>query len=87
MVYLHCIEVHHYRGNGNRPVEEGEEQKKRQPGWHHLFASALIIMPSIAGFIQSLLSEDMYATGMLEKTDERWALMGLERTGSSEPRE
>eukprot|EP00903_Cladosiphon_okamuranus_P008013 g7730.t1 len=28
-------------------------------------------MPSIAGFIQSLLSEDMYATGMLEKTDER----------------
>lgn len=28
-------------------------------------------MPSIAGFIQSLLSEDMYATGMLEKMDER----------------
>ncbi|CAM9366534.1 unnamed protein product, partial [Pylaiella littoralis] len=28
-------------------------------------------MPSIAGFIQSLLSEDMYATGMLEKMDDR----------------
>lgn len=28
-------------------------------------------MPSIAAFIQSLLSEDMYATGMIEKMDER----------------
>ena len=29
-------------------------------------------MPSIAGFIHSLLSEDMYATGMLEKMDDRY---------------
>lgn len=29
-------------------------------------------MPSIAAFIQSLLSEDMYATGMIEKMDERY---------------
>ncbi|CAM9818621.1 unnamed protein product, partial [Discosporangium mesarthrocarpum] len=28
-------------------------------------------MPSIAAFIQSLLAEDMYATGLLEKMDER----------------
>ncbi|CAM9752349.1 unnamed protein product, partial [Choristocarpus tenellus] len=28
-------------------------------------------MPSISGFIQSLLAEDMYATGMIEKLDER----------------
>lgn len=29
-------------------------------------------MPSIAAFIQSLLSEDMYAAGMIEKMDERY---------------
>lgn len=29
-------------------------------------------MPSIAGFIQSLLTEDMYATGLIEKMDERY---------------
>lgn len=37
-------------------------------------------MPSIAGFIQSLLTEDMYATGLIEKMDERYAQVGLNNT-------
>lgn len=42
-------------------------------------------MPSIAGFIQSLLSEDMYATGMLEKMDER--LVKMASFGNSRKRD
>lgn len=30
-------------------------------------------MPNIAGFIQSLLTEDMYATGLIEKMEQRYA--------------
>lgn len=43
--------------------------------WLHLRdegSYCVFVMPSIAAFIHGLLSEDMYATGMIQRLDERY---------------
>lgn len=45
----------------------GQRLHLRDEGSHCLF-----VMPSIAAFINGLVSEDMYATGMIQRLDERY---------------